>query len=383
MTHNSDTSKKETTRIISILFSAIFMLLISCPFIIGLLKNDLQESSENRTLEQWDDVFNDELTLENTFLRIDKYWNDQHGLRQQLNNGYSAFRYKIGIVSSSDPTWHYGKDGWLFEHQKENDLSEEDLNAWKKYFDYRGRTARELGIEYIVLFAPKKSSIYPEKFNKPEPPKNAASQLYDYLSTASHENILDIRSALISKKDTDQIYHKLDIHWNAHGANYAHVELMSRVSEILDDNFYKARVYDQSWFTLEDAKEIGLAKAFNLQDYLHERQPWFADASRFCTRLLASPLDENAAPLDFSSRVININSFKTHCPAGKGRALMFVDSFSNLLWVFVSEYFQEVTYISGGKIPKTDSDLKVLLEKYRPDILIEEIAEKHASKTPQ
>lgn len=362
-------------------FNLVFIGLLSSPFFAALIMDDIEQSAENRRLTQWQHVSENITEWKLLFNRIDQYWNDQHGFREYLNDLYSFARYKVGVVSSQNDGWVYGKDGWIFEHARENALPEDVLIKWKHYFEYRDQVTRHRNTPYTAFFAPQKLSIYPEKLGT-QAQAVWETQLSEYLTQHGNGQVLDIRKTLLSNKQHGQLYHKLDLHWNAFGAHYAHAAVMNHIATILDDDAYKARYYDKSWFRLEDARETGLARALNLQNLLQEKQPWFSDAERFCTRLTVTPIPQNTSPVSFASDLINLFAFKTECPSGKGRALVIMDSFSKLLWVFVSEYFQEVIYISSNPDIQTQAGLEALLEQYEPDIVIEEIAARYIPKPP-
>lgn len=67
------------------------------------------------------------------------------------------------------------------------------------------------------------------------------------------------------------------------------------------------------------------------------------------------------------------------CSRAGLRAVIFKDSFFNALVPFVSEHFSQVVYLSR---PYRQEDMEQIIEQARPDLVIEERAERRIHDLP-
>lgn len=102
----------------------------------------------------------------------------------------------------------------------------------------REKFLRSRGIPYLVVFIPRKSTVYPEIY--PEHVRDRFDQtnlqrLYEYLERTTDLTMLNLSEQLLEKKhplDTP-LYYKTDAHWNMLGAFYGYQSVMEKVNHVL------------------------------------------------------------------------------------------------------------------------------------------------------
>lgn len=130
-----------------------------------------------------------------------------------------------------------GDNGWLV-YTAENDIddfqkiglfSEEQLAQFQQNLDALSANYAERGIELIVVIAPNKNTIYPERVPGQIPVLGGESRLDQvtaYLRAHGNEQLVDLRPTLLAAKQERQIYYATDTHWNDYGAYIAYVALL-------------------------------------------------------------------------------------------------------------------------------------------------------------
>src|SRR5262249_53517229 len=162
-------------------------------------------------------------------------WNDHMGLRPALVRLQARAKVKaLGVSSSSEVA--LGKRGWLFFNGEKNledyratePFTAEQLDRCIELFEARHDWLAERGLRYLLFFAPNKQTIYPELMpaavNRVHP-ETRLDQLTAGLRARGSVPVLDLRQALWTAKDQEQLYWKMDTHWNESGAYYGSREV--------------------------------------------------------------------------------------------------------------------------------------------------------------
>jgi alginate O-acetyltransferase complex protein AlgJ len=234
-----------------------------------------QSTQENRelaplpTLSSLKDIKNLNRMSEN-------YVSDRFGLRSQLVHFNSLLRYRMGISTNKDVV--VGQDGWLFyaadkileQHTGTNIFRSDELENWVRQMEKNRDWLEKRGIAFLVLVAPDKTTIYPEKL--PDFPRRPGSptrleQLVARLRTSTLD-FVDPRTALLEAKELGyKVYFEGDTHWTQRGALIAYSLLMERVRNRFSNVVPKT--IDDFIVSLDRAPAADLARLLTLEGDLH------------------------------------------------------------------------------------------------------------------
>lgn len=357
------------------LLIALFALAIVTPSLVHMSGYGYQETSELRvlaTFPKWDHSTG----LKVLPKAVDAYLNDHFGLRGQLVRLNGLGRYKLG--ASSNRNIVIGRDGWLFyaypnekileQHTGINIITAAELQKWIQVMTANRNWLARRGIPFIILAAPEKSTIYPEKLpTYPRPP--AATTRPDQLAVRLRDSDLDFidpRSALLkAKADGQQIYFQSDSHWTQRGAWIAYALLMERVKAYFPNlEATKLEDYVSTWQLISG----DLAPQLALQADLKYKVEFLA---RRETHQLGSEYRQPGQGWGWGV------TFNRTDLAGAPRLLVFGDSFTSYVLgpSFLYETFRDpvFTHHNGGNF-----DFR-LIEEIKPNLVVFQLAERYLS----
>ena len=152
------------------------------------------------------------------------------GLLITWNNYLETF-----VLTSTNPSSQVmaGIDHWLFlaqdgtrnsieEARTLADLPEQGMAALAGELERRRQWLAARGIRYLVILAPNKNTVYPEKLPEALRPLRAEShmtQFVNYLRAHTALEIVDLEPVLLKEKKKHKVYYRTDSHWNAHGSS--------------------------------------------------------------------------------------------------------------------------------------------------------------------
>lgn len=217
---------------------------------------------------------------------------------------------------------------------------------------------QEKNIEYLVVIAADKTSIYPEflpDFIKISNGEHRIDKFITALKKAAPDfPMLDLRPSLLEAKKQEIIYQKTDTHWNGRGAYTGYAEIMKKLNRE-----YVAR---SEFLDIENVMRDGdIAYIMGIeasnQDY---------------------DLQENFVP-NFRTASLAEADYKTfHKPArfinyDKILPTLFVykDSFFDQMTRFFANNFSQSYFINESPC---DLDIKII-KKYRANVVIHEFWE--------
>jgi alginate O-acetyltransferase complex protein AlgJ len=217
------------------------------------------------------------------------------------------------------------------------------------------------------VIAPNKETIYPEfmpaSLNRVRD-TTRLDQLVAHMRARSSVAIVDPRAALRSAKTGGAVYFRTDTHWNDAGAWLLHREILAQL---------------HSWYPeVEPAPAVPLARV---------SRGWSGDLATMLglegrlgeDRLLLEPprvsqaADPGPRPLDPQRRL----SAAERPIASRLRVVMFHDSFGLSLQPLLSESCARIVFSSGPTDWRLNFD-PALVERERPAVVIQEIAERFA-----
>lgn len=286
--------------------------------------------------------------------------------KKTLIGAYNYLRYQMG--DHAFPQVVVGRSGWLLFDADGN------LNSYQNVYLYEERLKnihdeilvldrylKSRGIKLIVVVAPNKETIYPNKV-PPEIKRLGDSSRLDLLlgmfDEADASIMLDLRAPLREMRKDHQIYYRTDSHWNPYGAYVAYREIVERASQAYPD--LQPLALDAFEFTETAPDTLDIANLLG-GDFLREPR--------------ISILPKTEIPVSISQySAFSRASLVTDGSGQEKRLLIYHDSFGFALNTFFQYSFDEAVYIttSGYGCPTAGSWIDI----FQPDILVIEIVER-------
>lgn len=301
---------------------------------------------------------------------LDQYANDHFGLRNELIALNSYSRYRLGV--SASPKVLVGDRGWLFYvsdfnwefFRGKNRFSDAQLRQWLDRMEEHRNWLAERGIQFLILPAPLKESIYPEYLPYWLRREKAATQVDQVVRGAATRpglTVIDVRKQLLERKRETPVYQAFDTHWNAEGGFIAYTAVMEEIAKKRPEI---AGLTRQS-LLLEPAREIqiqqDLSFMLGINLFVQPECPVYnpKHSSTIHVQYLTPKTDGNSPQL--------ITTGIPNAP----KIMLIRDSFSESLLPYMEDTFGWllVRHVQDGSFPQAD------IEKYRPDIVLLEVQE--------
>jgi len=128
----------------------------------------------------------------------------------------------------------YTAEGDIEDYQKAELFTEDELAQFQTNLDALSAKYAKRGITLLVVIAPNKNTIYPERVPPQVPILGGQSkfdQALEYLRAHGKAQLVDLRPALLNAKAERQIYYATDTHWNDYGAYIVYSALMSEMQK--------------------------------------------------------------------------------------------------------------------------------------------------------
>lgn len=306
--------------------------------------------------------------------KFEAYFNDHFGHRNSLIRRLNQLQV-WWLRTSCAAHVILGRHGWLFytvdpvgnDYRTVRPYTEEELDHWRRLLEHRRDWLARRGIEYVLVIAPDKQTIYPEMLPAALRARGRGpsrlDQLIAYLENHSTFRLLDVRETLRRAKDWGPLYVRTDTHWNDRGAYVAYHEIV----ESLRGRFPDLKPWPRTAFDVRPFRSLGgdLAGMLGLANQTAEEGP-----------TLAPRRPRQAREVDTARRLPNLPSWDQrslvmeHPDRHLPRAVMFRDSFAINLVPFLSEHFRRVHYYWSY-----DFDFP-LVEREQPDVVIQELVER-------
>jgi hypothetical protein len=274
-----------------------------------------------------------------------------------------------GTLAGSTIEIEEGKNGWLYIRSAEANffhLAVERAN-WANFHlpiftaQLLGRHARltALKIPYIVAIAPEKQSVYPENLlSARQVIRPAMAELMTSACANAGIEAVDLMKLLISAKGVLDLYSEEDSHWNQFGAYIAYRAIVEAIQKkvpvrIIEPN--AVRYHEKQGYS-----DLGALMT-------PERRGRLLDVKvEGKIKTLVQAYDQREYSLVIHS-----------CEQGRGRAIVFRDSFATALAPYLSRTFEKTIYIA--RTPMMDD----LIEEMKPDVVIHEFAERTLCLDPK
>jgi alginate O-acetyltransferase complex protein AlgJ len=300
------------------------------------------------------------------------YLSDHFGFRNLLIELHGRLMVD-GLGVTSNPSVILGKDGWLFlanegsldDYRHDDPFTPAELEAWRTVLERRQQWCAARKIQYLVVFAPSKHSIYPEYmpnvYTRLAQPARLP-QLVEYLQTHhSLVRILDLTQPLLDAKAGGiRLYQKTDTHWNDRGAWAGYRAVMAAASGLVP-GVHTLAASDFQPDTII-APGMDLAGLLGLNGILQEKrldlQPRIALRLAQVEQDVVEPFTVNASA------------------PGQPGVVVFRDSFFTQVLPWLAEGFGRGAYFWQYGFNRQ------IIEAERPALVIQEIAERKLSMSP-
>ncbi len=308
----------------------------------------------------------------------------------QASLGIAAPEIASSNLQSTTEWVLIGKSGWLYYVEQfaleyyigDDPFMPEELATWKRILEERRDWLALQGIDYYLIVAPNKETIYPEympdsviKSGNP----SRLDQLIAYLQQHSTFRIIDVRQALIDTKPTQRVYHLTDSHWNEPGSLIAYQGILNALAP----RYPTLQIQQFPDFTLRTVITPGLELAAFLDQVDQYQEEYFQLIPNVARQAIleGSPsIELSLNPDDGFADYIYLAQplFASVCPSGEiPRGVMFRDSFAQPVMPFLAEHFQRMVYKVGSM--KFDAEL---IKTEQPDVVIQEMVERMLMFTP-
>ena len=364
--------------------ATLFLLAIYIPFVCWLGGDDTSFSiNEKRRLTPFPPLTG--LSTPHEFSKhFTTYFQDHFGLREWLIHRYQREVQKRFHASSAARVVIRGRNGWLFFAASSLILDargnlrftpEQETLFWQIVTN-KQHWLRLRNINYLLLVAPNKQTIYPEYLpfhSAIEAGQTRLDHLLSRIPASAADVLIDVRELLRAAKGEARLYAKSDTHWNYFGASLGFAALEEACRKTVPG------CQPHGPFTFLDQWQMGpggdLAVMLGMSKETTELRP-VPDTSHFHAR------HRNLAP-DLATLLTEtrFQPLYTVNPHGHLKVLVLRDSFFNHLKPFASETFAEVLYLwpySSERVLRalTMAKLDAILQLYRPDLVIEEVVER-------
>ena len=284
---------------------------------------------------------------------------------------------------------HIGKDGWLFLAAGSNEalrlLTDSELfvtrdaRNWALKLADRQKRLNALGAQYFHMWVPDKIKVYRDRLNfdpsilNVDPP----GMVSDYAGEFGVSSVVvDPLPEMMRHKDDRLLYWKTDTHWTYWGACAAHQALCQAIGALPPADLWSRPIH---YVTL--ALDLGSKLTPPIKEDWGGAQVLRDSKIVFKKELVRflELLDPNHAAPMLRGTSLRLENSRLNCD--KRRVLIFGDSFSeyrpHLLTGILAETFRSVLFVWATSIDYG------LVERFRPDVVITEMAERFIKNLPE
>ncbi len=359
-------------RTYALVLSALFAAALATGFA-GLLADHGTASTENRVLAPAPGLPDSVAAIAAWPRQADAWIADRFGLRDALIRLQARATYKLRRGQAQVVR---GAGDWLFladefsrvSYQRSEPLSGQDAMAWMTELGQRRAIAAAAGATYLFVAIPDKHSVYREFMPADMTvmaPLSRLQMLRPAAQMGAGPAYLDLEPLLVDAKAAGLVYYRTDSHWTPYGAWVGYAAIADRLAE-LGRPLAPRPVLGYADFPQGDVTTGDLARMMAVS--LTERAPGAPVTGSPCGGTT------QAFPLKPLEPFFEHATQRSLCPAAKGRALVLHDSFMIGLMPYLSTGFAEVVYVwAKAPLPL----FRALVERIRPDVVIEERAERY------
>jgi alginate O-acetyltransferase complex protein AlgJ len=261
-----------------------------------------------------------------------------------------------------------GKDGWM-EYTNGSNIDDfqnittfgnkqklvKELKTLNKYL-------KSQGITLLIVVAPNKASIYPDKLPeqiKSLPTQSRLDKLITYLEDNNLPVMVDLRPALRDARQDQDVYYKTNTHWNGYGAFTAYTTIINS----LGSSYPELKPYETTDLELVTSNP-GVQEIPRMLrvDFITEPYIFFKPEKAFVHTI-------------YPGDTYGYNQFSSIPDSELPTLLMFHDSFGSVyLNNYLSMNFGKSHFIHLRGMSKYLT--KESIQQFKPDVIIIEVVER-------
>jgi alginate O-acetyltransferase complex protein AlgJ len=294
--------------------------------------------------------------------------------------------YKAFNISMNEGHVIAGKDDFLFLGKGHAGIIEktkgtfpyqlQEIDVWTAKLKELQDWYEEMGIEFILIVAPNKHTVYSDKLPDDIPYREGKTITDDIVNYAHKKDIhiLNLKNTLREEKEEKQLYFHTDTHWNTYGAHIGYINSIHHL------NLTYGKNYTLVGYTMKESTPTGdgdLSKLLKISNFLsndHEKEYEliFNNESDLCYgKITAKNTLETCTSGDknmFNQYIIN-----TTAP-NKEKLLYLSDSFgvanSQLYFeTFGTVWRFHLQYMHGKALID-------FIKEHKPDVIIYQVVER-------
>ena len=343
------------------------------PLITTNLKKSTVSTSENRTLAQMPELYNEDGTRNKDFNDGFEAWiNDNIGFRSNMVIANAKMQYYLFNILSNNSymylgpngEFNYATDSMLKDYQHLDLYTEERLNDIADSYQYISDYLESKGKQFYYYQCWDKHSVYPEYFPDTVIQYGETSKTDGIVSALMEKtsvNVISPKQKLIDGKTTYNTYSKWGdaTHWTQRGAYIGYLELMDVINLNNENKYYVLKESDYN-ITVTDQGST-LFGGIHKEDMLEKFEIKEPKATLSNEKL--SLYAEDYRHRFFTNKYVDNDT----------RILVVGDSyFDSFILDDIAESFYETLIIWGDY----SKDIGNIIEEYNPDIVISENAER-------
>lgn len=347
-----------------------FLIIISVPFLwMNLFPIEQNVFTEKRVLKS-KPAF-DFIHINRFFNNYTSYFEDNLGFKKELSTLNSYYKFKIFRTSSKPDRVIVGKKSWLFsteseiagDYQNLQSFSEDNLKTIKQHLDEMENAYKRQNINFYTIILPVKSSIYPEHLpsivSRQDKPTKLA-QLSNYLKQYHTNHFIDLTEDFLKQKKSNDVFYQHDVHMNYRGGFIAYEKLINELKK--NDSRIEPMKLDYYFKKLVHIPNADLSNILSL-DYKLLNDEWYLEKGLPKSFKKIEP--DKYATVPIQQKTVKTSHWNKKLP----KAVVYRDSFFNLMMPYFSENFKECIYIWSYEMSDE------IIQKEKPDFVILEMTE--------
>lgn len=359
-------------KILKKVFIIIFILMIALPLAFTNLKPNTVSQSENRTLANPAKLYNDDGTLNRGFVSdFERWFNDNVGFRSKMVVANARIQYYLfnRLSNNSDMVIgpkgeiNYATDAIISDYQRFDLKSDDELKNIADSYQYFSDYLASQGIQYYYMQCWDKQTIYPEYFPKTVHQYGSTSKTDQIMSAlkSTNINVIDFKEDLINAKKNGEPYSKWGdpTHWSQEGSEIGYKRVMEAINsknnnryKVLQDDDYDIESIDLGTTLFGGIHKVNISKNYKIKD-----------EKAVNDRSLLTLCADDPRHSWWVNDSVNNNT----------RVLLLCDSYiGSFLQEDFAESFHDTILIWGDY----SSQILELIDTYKPDIVINENAER-------